>query len=370
MRPLVLLCLITVIVSAPSLALAKKKPKKEDITQTLEAPKDPPAAVIAETQRLGFMVSPLSAKGLLSAQMRDALRALIKQANGAQIVKLRAFTAGTGDMRRVFAIVSEICTEKKLSLPAVSVVQVGALPLEGAQVQLEAYIVGRKTVNPNGLAFVSGVGISTRNPTDAVPPLLDKAMEDLKAAVEAAGATSHDVLRVTCLFSSLEEYPKLRSTIEKAFPAAVVASVMTQRGPSAGLAECEGVARLKSPVGEPLKFLSPDSMNPSPNYSKIALVGSPKIVLSGTQMAFNYEDSDVRLAFGRLDKALESVQSSLKMVAFSSLYPLSNAMLTKIRNIRFEFYDKARPPASTMVLFEGLPSMDASFGVDVIAVPR
>ena len=32
------------------------------------------------------------------------LRALIKQANGAQIVKLRAFTAGTGDMRRVHAI--------------------------------------------------------------------------------------------------------------------------------------------------------------------------------------------------------------------------------------------------------------------------
>ena len=76
------------------------------------------------------------------------------------------------------------------------------------------------------------------------------------------------------------------------------------------------------------------------------------------------------LAFGRLDKALDAVHSSLKLVAFSSLYPLSNGMLAKIRNIRFEYYDKARPPASTMVLFEGLPSMDASFGIDVIAVPR
>ncbi len=368
MRTLALLCLIHALVSLPSFAMAKKK--KEEITQTLEAPKDPPLAVVADTQRLGFLVSPLSAKGLLSAQLRDAIRGLIKTANGAQIVKLRAFTAGTGDMRRVYAIVSDIFTEKKLPLPAVSIVQVGGLPLDGAQVQLEAYVVGKKTVNPNGLAFVSGVGIATRNPLDPVPPLLDKAMADLKAAVESSGATSQDVLRITCLFSSLDEYSKLRSTIQTSFPAAMVASVMTQRGPGSGLAECEGVARLKSPVGGSLKFLSPPEQNPSPNYSKIALVGSPKIILTGTQLAFHMEDADVRLAFGRLDKALEAVQSSLKLVAFSSLYPLSNAMLTKIRNIRFEFYDKARPPASTMVLFEGLPSIDASFGIDVIAVPH
>ena len=124
MRTLALLCLIHALVSLPSFAMAKKK--KEEITQTLEAPKDPPLAVVADTQRLGFLVSPLSAKGLLSAQLRDAIRGLIKTANGAQIVKLRAFTAGTGDMRRVYAIVSDIFTEKKLPLPAVSIVQVGA----------------------------------------------------------------------------------------------------------------------------------------------------------------------------------------------------------------------------------------------------
>jgi len=368
MRKTALLCLITVTVSSSLCAMAKKK--KEDITQTLEAPKDPPAAIVADTQRLGFLVSPLSAKGLLSAQMRDALRYLIKEAKGAQIVKLRAFTAGTGDMRRVQAIVSDVCTDKKLPLPALSVIQVGGLPLEGAQVQLEAYLVGKKTVNPHGLAFVSGVGIATKDPMDAVPPLLDKAMNDLKAAVEITGASTQDVLRITCLFSSLEDYPKLQATIQKSFPAAVLASVMTQRAATGGLAECEGVARLNAPVGAPLKFLSPANMNPSPNYSKIALVGSPKIVLNSAQMAFHGEDSDVRLAFSRLDKALNSVQSSVKLVAFSSLYPLNNAMLTKIRNIRFEFWDKDHPPSATMVPFEGLPSMDASFAIDVVAVPK
>ena len=105
------------------------KKKKEEATQTLEAPKEPPAAVTAETSRLIFQVSPLSAKGLLSQQVRDALKALLKSANGATIVKLRAFVAGSGDLRRVQAIAGEIFTERRLPLPALSVVQVGALPL-------------------------------------------------------------------------------------------------------------------------------------------------------------------------------------------------------------------------------------------------
>ncbi len=70
--------------------LAKKK-KPEDITQTLALPPDPPATVTAETSRLVFHVSPLSGKGLLSAQVRDALKALLKSTSGASIVKLPAF---------------------------------------------------------------------------------------------------------------------------------------------------------------------------------------------------------------------------------------------------------------------------------------
>ena len=45
-------------------------------------------------------------------------------------------------------------------------------------------------------------------------------------------------------------------------------------------------------------------------------------------------------------------------------------MAAKVRAIRFEFYDKSKPPASTLLLFEGLPSLDASFGVDVVALPK
>lgn len=122
------LTLMAGLASFASLAQRKKRAEPE-VTQTLELPKELPAVVVAESQRLVFHVSPLSARGLLSQQVRDALRALLGQAHGAQIVKLRGFVAGSGDIRRVPAIVSEVFVERRLNLPALSVVRVGALPL-------------------------------------------------------------------------------------------------------------------------------------------------------------------------------------------------------------------------------------------------
>ena len=103
---------------------------KEVRPQVLELPKDPPQAVVVDTQRMAYYVSPLSAKGSLSQQVRDGLRTLVGSARGAGIVKIRAFVAGTGDMRRVQTIVSETFTERRQPLPALEVVQVGALPLK------------------------------------------------------------------------------------------------------------------------------------------------------------------------------------------------------------------------------------------------
>ena len=104
-----------------------KKEKKEPVNQALEVLPDPPAAILAETSRLVFHVSPLSNKGLLSQQIRDALKAIAKLSGGATLVKVRAFVAGTGDLRRVQQIIADDFTEKRLPLPAISTIQVGAL---------------------------------------------------------------------------------------------------------------------------------------------------------------------------------------------------------------------------------------------------
>ena len=353
--------------TVPSPAQRKKK-EKEEVTQTLEVLPDPPPVVTANVERLQFHIAPLSSQGLLSRQTRDAVRALLRQTGRAQPVRLRAFVAGTGDMRRVQTIVSEEYLDRHMAFPSVSVVQVGQLPAEGAQVLIESISAARKPVNPAGLAFISGQAASHKDPHHPIAPLLDKSLSDLKTAVAAIEASPADVLRVSCFLSSLERHADLHVKAKTAFPTAVLTLLQVQRAPFSAIAECEAVARLKTRPKAALEMLNPDGLSKSPNYSQIALLAPGRVALSGTQMAFRFQDSDVRLAFDRLKKVLEGAKTSMRSVAMSNIYPLTGGIAERVRAIRFEYYDKSRPPASTMLPFEGLPSLDASFGVDVISV--
>jgi enamine deaminase RidA (YjgF/YER057c/UK114 family) len=370
-RTLLILALVFTL-CLESLQAQKKKKKRgeeEEITQTLELPKDPPQAVAVEPQRLGFLTAPMSSKGLLSQQVREGLKTLRKAARGAAIVKIRAFVAGTGDLRRVQAIVSDQFTDWKQPLPALTTIQVGGLPQEGAQVQLEAITVEKKAVNPNGLAFFSGQQVASKDVLEKIGPLFRQSLERLRIAQRTVNIEGAGVLRATCFVSALGDYGEIRQNLAQEFPNAAVTIVQTLRGLSQGLVECEAVGRASSAPASPLQAVNPPGLAPSPNYSQVMLMNAPKAVISGAQLAFNSQDSDVRLAFDRLRKGLEQAGGSLANTAVTNYYPLTQSMIEKIRQIRFEFLDKSRPPASTMLPFEGLPSQDASFAMEVITLP-
>jgi hypothetical protein len=235
--------LATLVLLLFAVAFAKKK-NPDDKTQVLALPVDPPMVATAETSRLVFHVSPLSAKGLLSQQTRDALHAILKINGGVAVVHLRAFVAGSGDLRRVPQIVSEVFQEKKFSLPSVSVVQVGALPMEGAQVVIEAVSEAKKSVNPDGLSFVSA-----------------PSLEQINAALHGAAP-----LLVTCFMNAVESKPGVNM-------------VQMQREPSRSGAHCEAVGR-----GGDIK--------------------EQRLTFTGTQVAFGSDEKAAKLAFQRLDKEL------------------------------------------------------------------
>jgi enamine deaminase RidA (YjgF/YER057c/UK114 family) len=346
----------------------KKKRAEPEVTQTLELPKEPPSAVTAETQRLVFEVTPLSSRGLLSQQVRDALKSLLHQVRGATVVKLRAFVAGSGDLRRVQAIVSETFTDRRLPLPALSVVQVGALPQEGAQVVLESIAVDKKRVNPHGLAFLSAQAASAEQPLLPAAPLAEKSLAQLRTALRGAALESKDVLRATCYLSSLEDVLAVRRRLAAEFPQAALNFLQRERASAHSAVECEAVARLRTPPTEPLRFLNLPELPPAPAHSQVALVSAPRVAITGTQLAFGYTDSDARLAFQRLGKALDQVGASLQNVAVSNVYPLSDPIAALAGKVQAEFFDRTHLPAGAMLPFEGLPSLDAAFAVEVVAV--
>jgi enamine deaminase RidA (YjgF/YER057c/UK114 family) len=367
--PLALACALALAASS-----AQRKNKKEEETQTLQLPKDLPTAISGETRHLAFVVTPLSPKGLLSQQVRDGLKALAHQAGSDRVLKIRAFVAGSGDLRRVRDLVSEAFTDRKQPLPVLSLIQSGGLPLEGAQLVMEATLSSHKDLNPNGLAFISAQTATSPNPLDPVPPLMAKALAALGQAVKAAGTESAGVLRVTCFLSSLDNVAASRQLVEAVYPTAAIDLVQTQRAPFSALAACEAVARLRSgpssDIGASVRVLNPESLPSEPGQSQIALIAAPQVVLSGTQVSFGYQLADARLAFERLAKVLEQEGSSAHDVAFAHYYPLSSGIAAQVRAVRGDFFDPAHPPAGTLLLFEGLPSMDAGFAVDVVAVKK
>lgn len=324
----------------------KKQKEEEEITQTLELPPEPPASVQAEPARLGFLHAPLSARGLLSQQTRDAIRALMQAARGARFVRIRAYVAGTGDLRRVPMIVSEIFSERKMSLPVVTVVQVGALPLEGAQVQLEAVVEQRKPAGA-GILFAT---VSSRTPGET--------FGRLARTVREGGAKPEALASLVCGVTSPDLLEPVRREAAQAFPRTVVLAFQVQRLPAEPAVACEAAAPLAEPVPGGVRRLD----------SAVAL-SVPRVIFTGAQLAFRYEESDARLAFQRLERTLQQAGSSLKSALVLNIYPLSRQLAELASRVRAEFVDPARAPAGLVVPYEGLPSMDGAFALEAVALP-
>jgi len=315
--------------------IAGKKKNPDDITQTLELPKDPPAVAVGETRRLMFSVSPLSGKGLLTQQTRDALKIILKENGGAPAVHVRAFVAGSGDVRRVPQIVSEVFSEKRLPLPSVSVVRAGGLPVENAQVVLEVVSVSKKDTNAGDLRFLTGEQAVAPDPAGPVHPLLEKALNSFAARLNGASP-----LAVTCFVSQVGHGGELASAVSKRFPGIPVDVVQPQRLPWQALATCEGVAH---------------GAGASP----------AKLAFTGTRVAFGGQEKDAQLAFQRMDKDLAEAGASPPDILLTNIYSLSDATSKMVRRLR------PAPALNQVLVFEGLASIDAGFAVDAVAaVPR
>jgi enamine deaminase RidA (YjgF/YER057c/UK114 family) len=151
------------------------------------------------------------------------------------------------------------------------------------------------------------------------------------------------------------------------YPHAALNFVQTQREPIRAIAGCEAVAAPRETKGRRLEFLHPQDLANSRDTSQIALLRAPHTVLTSAQVSFGFEDRDAQLAFERVRKVLEQEGLSPADAAFVRFYPLSQKIADQIRRARANFFAGPDPPAGSLLLFEGLSSLDAGFAVDVVA---
>jgi enamine deaminase RidA (YjgF/YER057c/UK114 family) len=323
----------------------RRKEEREEVTQVLELPPDPAPAVIGSTERMRFLTSPLSSRGLLSRQLEDGFKWLRRTARRAEIIKVRAFVAGSGDLRRVAAVMGEVFADKRQRVPALSVVQVGALPMVGAQVQLQAVAVDREAVNPHGVAFIPGQSAE-----------VGKAVAALNEVLAGNGLKPDGVRQVTCFLNLADNFETVRANLAAAYPKAASTLVQLRRDSYGDFAECEAVAALVAPL--------PSRVDRKPG--QLTAVGPGQVVLTSMQMAFGNSENDLRLALERLGKTLESAGVSYGDTVFASAYVLQGSTRDALKKLWPDFVK--RPYTGTVLLFEGLPSLDASMAVDVVTL--
>jgi hypothetical protein len=326
-------------------ARGQKRKNEEPKSQVQPLPPQPPMAIKADTSSLDFHLSPLRKTGGLAAQIRVSLNDLIRDTHGETIVKLRAFVAGAGDARRVQAEVTQLFTEHRLPLPVLTVLQVGALEQEGAKVVIEAVVSTKHATNPNGLAFFSGQA------GDSVAHALNR----LKESVQAASVASDRVLVTTCFTSRLENVAAAHAEIQQAFPHANVNLVQALRDPPGDGAVCEGIGQLsQAPAEGPVVLLK---------ERRVAIVNAPQIVLTGLQLSFGSFLDDAHEAFVRLERSAAAVNPIEAPVAVNvfSIDPSGGSALRKTT---------AAPPSTlTVQSVEGLPSIDATAGIEAVMAP-
>jgi enamine deaminase RidA (YjgF/YER057c/UK114 family) len=317
-----------------------------------------------ETRKLQFQVAPASMEGNVADQIDKALDTF-----KSRILNLRAFVVGTDQVGIARLTIEEYFQKKRRAIPTIVVVAVGALPHPKTRVAIEAVLDSGRTLNPEGIAFISGQAGSSDKPVEQMLPLAEKALKDLNSVHRAAGIQPEDVLRVTCLMTSVADAAEVEARVKREFPQAARSFVQLQKAPARGVIECESVARLRTRPAEPLQFIYTDGLPKSPNFSHAALIGAPRLLFSDLRLPKSDKEYDARKTFAELHQFLKYFGGSIKQVAMSNLYPASQEATDLVRRIRFDFYDRDRPPASTMMTFEGLAD-NASFGLSVIAVKQ
>ncbi len=327
---------------ALTVSASQRHKNQEPKAQVLPLPPELPRALLADTATLDFHISPLLKAGGLSAQIRQSLTDLIRDTHGETILKLRAFVAGAGDARRVHAQTADIFTDKKLPLPALTILQVGALGEQGAQVVIEAVVSTHKTVNPNGLAFFAGQNGAS----------FEQALQQLRDSVSAAAVAPEHVLTSTCFVSQIAGYEAARAAIQSAFPNTAINVVQAVREPASDASMCEAVGQLSEPpAAGPVVLL---------RKSRATLVNSRQLIFTGLQLSFGSFLDDAHEAFVRLRRtaaALQPVAAPVEVNAFT-LDAYASSALRKTASFP--------PSAFTVQTVEGLPAIDASGGIEAV----
>ena len=305
--------------------------------------------VVVDTEEIRFQLALPDPKGSLMEQMHQ-VRGRIE---AKKIFRYRAFVRGDADVGQFSGY---------LKSDVLTIVRVAGFPEKNQKIALEAVTKGGKN-GPAGFIFISGQGVSKSEHVAKVQAMAQTAFNNIDVALKAIDHGPVDVISLTCYLSSMDDIKDVQKLATARYPKALRNHVQIPLPYGKSLVECEAIVRAKKPV----TFHSPEGLVKSPNFTQIAGISSKQMYWSQLHTSNGCGEQSVREMFQSLNDAMTKSGASIKDVAFSYLYPSTQDGTDLTRKVRFEFYNKEQPPASTLVPFMGYEAKNACAGVEVVA---
>lgn len=303
--------------------------------------------VVGETAEIRYQIFNPEPKGTII----DQAKWIAKNVKG-KVLRYRVFVRTDADVGLLSTV---------LRAPVLSIIRVAGIPVPNQKLSVEAVTTGGR--NAAGLAFISGQGVAKDGVILEMKPLVQTAVTNIDKALTAVQLAPEDVLTVSCFVSSLQDAAAVQTQVTGHYSRASVNVLQIAMPYAKALAECEAVAAAKGPVG----FVYPEGLTKSPNFTQVVGVNTRRIAYSALYGAAPCTADATRAMFTALATDLGKLGASVKDVAFSHLYPNTEDGVNLTRQVRFDFYNKEKAPASTLVNFLGFMDRKPCTGVEVVA---
>jgi enamine deaminase RidA (YjgF/YER057c/UK114 family) len=237
-----------------------------------------------------------------------------------------------------------------------------------------AYVYGDKdcahtaVLPPGGVAYLSGRPEEGGLATSAIARSLSAQLKTLRQLKIAPA----QVVQVKLFLRPATAADEALGEVKKFFPG-VTPPVVFVEWLAAVPVEIELVAQLP-PGDKPsqsVEYYNPPDVVPSPSFSRVALVRSPRqIFISGIfARAKGKGETQADDAFEQLEAILDATHSDMRHLAKATYYVYDEDAGRGIDKARAEYLDAACPPAASKVTVHGVGQAGRTLTVDMIAVP-
>ncbi len=259
----------------------------------------------------------------------------------------------------------------RVSLDAVATVP-DADPDQTSRYQVAGLAGDANTAHVGVLPRGGAVYFSGHPERGEMAPATAESLAFLTKMLHEIGLAREDVVHVRVFLDAMDQADVVREEIAKAFEGQTIPPITLAHWISPAPMEIEMIASA-APGGsgeETVRFFTPEGINPSPRFSRAALVdGGRRIYISSLYSPETGSgEEQVAAIFQTLQSLLEQVGSDLRHLVKATYYCADDESSRALDLIRDQLFDPQRPPAASKVMVTDVSVPERAIVVDMIAV--